>query len=149
MPFRYVIKWRRANPETVSVEAYHKYPQTDGDRRNPAFIIGRASGSGLLMLRHLLERAAKNNTTRKRGNTIHIFLDGNDDKAYEAAYRIGIAVALINRAKTMQELQRGVKYVLNSTPEEIWFWTSKLLDEETGPRTLEALAIISGSIKTK
>ena len=28
-------------------------------------------------------------------------------------------------------------------------WTSKLLDEETGPRTLEALAIISGSIKTK
>jgi hypothetical protein len=34
-------------------------------------------------------------------------------------------------------------------PEEIWFWTSKLLDEEIGEKALNALAILSGAITTQ
>jgi len=149
MPFKYIIKWKRTNPEKVSVEAYHKYPQTEEEKRKPAFIIGKAEGSGLLTIRHLLEKAVKNNPTKKRGSTICILLNENEEKAYETAYRIGLAVALINKAKTTQELQKGVNYILNATPEEIWFWTSKLLDDEINTRALDALAVLSGSMHIK
>jgi hypothetical protein len=149
MPFKYVIKWKRTNPEKVSVEAYHKYPQTEEEKRKPAFTIGKAEGGGLLTIRHLLEKAAKNNPTKKRGNTTYIILNENNETAYETTYRIGLAVALINKAKTTQELQKGVRYILNATPEEIWFWTSKLLDDETNTRALEALAVLSGGTQIK
>ena len=149
MPFKYVIKWKRTNPEKVSVEAYHRYPQTEQEKRKPAFIIGKAEGGGLLTIRHILEKAAKTNPTKKYGNTTHILFDQNNETTYETAYRIGLAVALINKAKTIQEIQKGVQYILNATPEEIWFWTSKLLDDEINTRALEALAILSGSTQIK
>lgn len=59
MPFKYVIKWRKANPEKVSVEAYNKYPQTKEEKTKPLFTIGKAEGGGLIAIRHLLERAAQ------------------------------------------------------------------------------------------
>ena len=145
MPFKYTIKWRRTHPEKVSVEAYHRYPQTEQEKRKPAFIIGKAEGGGLLAIRHVLEKAAKNNPTKKRRNTTYILIDENNETAYETAYRIGLATALVNKAQTPQEIQKGTKYILNATPEEIWFWTSKLLDDEINTKALEALAVISGS----
>jgi len=145
MPFKYIIKWRRTHPEKVSVEAYHRYPHTEQEKRKPAFIIGKAEGGGLLAIRHVLEKAAKNNATRKRRNTTYILLDENNETAYETTYRIGLAAALINKAQTPQEIQKGTKYILNATPEEIWFWTSKLLDDEINTKALEALAVLSGS----
>lgn len=145
MPFKYIIKWRRTHPEKVSVEAYHRYPHTEEEKRKPAFTIGKAEGGGLLAIRHVLEKAAQNNPTKKRRNTTYILLDENNQTAYETAYRIGLATALINKAKTTQEIQKGTKYILNTTPEEIWFWTSKLLDDEINTKALEALAVLSGS----
>ena len=145
MPFKYTIKWRRTHPEKVSVEAYHRYPQTEQEKRKPAFIIGKAEGGGLLAIRHVLEKAAKNNPTRKRRNTTYILLDENNETAYETAYRIGLATALINKAQTPKEIEKGTKYILNATPEEIWFWTSKLLDDEINTKALESLAVLSGS----
>jgi len=145
MPFKYQIKWRRTHPEKVSVEAYHRYPQTEQEKRKPAFIIGKAEGGGLLAIRHVLEKAAKNNPTKKRRNTTYILLDENKETAYETVYRIGLATALINKAQIPQEIQKGTKYILNATPEEIWFWTSKLLDDEINTKALEALAVLSGS----
>ena len=145
MPFKYKIKWQRTHPEKVSVEAYHRYPQTEEEKRKPAFIIGKAEGGGLLAIRHVLEKAAKNNPTKKRRNTTYILLDENGETAYETAYRIGLAAALIDKAQTPQEIQKGTKYILNATPEEIWFWTSKLLDDEINTKALEALAVLSGS----
>ncbi|MEM2129852.1 MAG: hypothetical protein QXZ70_04560, partial [Candidatus Bathyarchaeia archaeon] len=65
--------------------------------------------------------------------------------AYETAYRIGLAAALINKAQTQQEIEKGTRYILNTTPEEIWFWTSKLLDDEINTKALEALAVLSGT----
>jgi len=147
MPFKYKIKWRRTHPEKVSVEAYHRYPQTEQEKRKPAFIIGKAEDGGLLAIRHILEKASQKNPTKKRGNTLYILLDENSKTAYETAYRIGLAVALINKAQTPQEIEKGTKYILNATPEEIWFWTSKLLDDEINTKALEALAVLSGSIQ--
>ncbi len=145
MPFNYLIKWRRTNPEKVVVEAYHKYPKTEEEKNKPLFTIGKAEGGGLLAIRHLLEKAAKKNPTKKRGNITNIFLSENDPEAYEMVYRIGLAVALIDKAKTPEEIEKGSRYVLNVMPEEIWFWTSKLLDDEINSKSLDALAILSGA----
>ena len=145
MPFKYLIKWHRTNPEKVSVEAYHRYPHTEQEKHKPVFTIGKAEGSGILAIRHTLEQAAQSNPTRKRGNITHIHLAENDPAAYENAYRIGLAAALIDKARTTQEIEKGTKYILNTTTEEIWFWTSKLLDDEINTKALEALAVLSGT----
>jgi hypothetical protein len=68
-------------------------------------------------------------------------LDHGDD----AAYRIGLAAALLNRAKDHREMERCVRYILNATPEEVWFWSSKWLDEDLSERAMHALAIMSGT----
>jgi len=147
MPFKYIIKWRRRHPEKVSVEAYHKYPKREIEKRRPAFIIGKAEGAKLIAIRHMLEKAAQNFPTKKYRGTVHIILNESNPTAYEVAYRIGLAVALVNKAQTSHEVQRYVRYIENVMPEEIWFWTSKLLDEETGVRALDSLAVLSG-VKT-
>jgi Trp operon repressor len=145
MPFKYIIKWRKTHPEKVSVEAFHRYPHTEEEKHKPAFTIGKAEGGGLLAIRHLLEKAAQKNPTKKHGNILHILLTENDSAAYETAYRIGLATALIDKAQTQQEIEKGTRYILNTTPEEIWFWTSKLLDDEINTKALEALAVLSGA----
>lgn len=145
MPFKYIIKWRRTQPEKVSVEAYHKYPHTMEERQKPAFVIGKTEGASVLAIRHLLEKASQKFPVRKYKKTTHIILNENNEEAYETAYRVGLAVALLNKAKNPQQIQRCVRYVQSTMPEEIWFWTSKLLDEEVGERALDALFILSGS----
>jgi hypothetical protein len=145
MPFKYIIKWRRTQPEKISVEAYHRYPHTEEEKHKPAFTIGKAEGGGILAIRHALEKAAQKNPTKKRGNNTYIYLTENDPAAYENAYRIGLAAALIDKAETPQQIEKTIKYTLNATPEEIWFWTSKLLDDEINTRALDALAILSGA----
>ena len=147
MPFKYIIKWRKTHPEKVSVEAFHRYPHIEEEKHKPAFTIGKAEGGGILAIRHLLEKAAQKNPIKKHGNTLHILLTENDPAAYETAYRIGLAAALIDKAQTQQEIEKGTRYILNTTPEEIWFWTSKLLDDEINTKALEALAILSGAIQ--
>jgi len=146
MPFKYIIKWRRTHPEKVTVEAYHRYPKTGEEKTKPAFTIGQAEGSSILAIRHVLEKAAQKNPTKKHGNTIHILIDENDPTAYESAYRIGLAAAILSRAQTSAEIEKGTRYILNATPEEIWFWTSKWLDEDLNEKALQALAVMSGSI---
>ena len=96
----------------------------------------------------MLENAAQKNPTKKQGNITKIFLSETDPVAYEMVYRIGLAVALISKAKTQEEM-KGDKIVLNVMPEEIWFWTSKLLDDEINSKSLDALAIISGASHSK
>ena len=145
MPFKYIIKWQRTNPEKISVEAYHRYPKTEEEKSKPAFVIGKATGGGIIAIRHVLEQAAKKHPTKNRGKTIRIFLD----RDIETAYRIGLAVALIDKAETTQQIEKTTKYILNATPEEIWFWTSKWLDDEINSKALEALAILSGGIENK
>jgi len=144
MPFKYVIKWQKTNPEKVRVVAYHRYPKNEREKRYPAFTIGKAEGGGLLAIRHTLEQAAKNHPTQTKSKTTRVLLD----RDVETAYRIGLAAALINRVQTNQQIEKTTRYVLNATPEEIWFWTSKWLDEEINSRALDALAVLSGGTET-
>ncbi|MBC7127932.1 MAG: hypothetical protein H5T32_06970 [Candidatus Methanosuratus sp.] len=146
MPFRYLIRWKKVNPEEVSVEAYHKYPHSEEERRKPAFVIGRGKGSKLLLIRHLLEQAAKKNSTRRYGKSLHIRFN-EDQESYDTVFRIGLAVALIGRANG-DNVDCALRYVLSAPPEEVWFWTSKLLNDETGPRAIGALMVISGAAQT-
>jgi len=143
MPFKYEIKWQKTNPETVKVEAYHRYPKTEEEKRKPAFTIGRAKGGGVLTIRHALEQAAKNHPSERKGSTTRIRLD----RDIETAYRIGLAAALIDASGTTQQIERTTRYVLSATPEEVWFWTSKWLDDDINSKALEALAVLSGGIE--
>jgi hypothetical protein len=120
-------------------------PHTEEEKHKPAFTIGKAEGGGILAIRHILERATQKNPTKKRGNNTYIYLTENDPAAYENAYRIGLAAALIDKAETPQQIEKTTRYTLNATPEEIWFWTSKLLDDEINTRALDALAVLSGA----
>lgn len=99
----------------------------------------------ILAIRHALEKAAQKNPTKKRGSNTYIYLTENDLAAYENAYRIGLATALIDKAQTPQQIEKTTRYTLNATPEEVWFWTSKLLDDEINVRALDTLAILSGA----
>lgn len=94
----------------------------------------------MLTIRHALEKLTEEFPTNKRGRTLRIMLDHDD----EAAYRIGLATALLARAKNPREMEQGVRYILSATPEEVWFWTSKWLNEDLGGRAIQALAIMSG-----
>ena len=43
-------------------------------------------------------------------------------------------------------VQKASDYLLNITDEEVWFWTSKLLDDSVGvSKVISALCIISGT----
>ena len=127
----------------VSVEAYHRYPNTEEEKRKPAFIIGRAEGASVIAVRNMLERAIQKFPSRKYRKTIHIILNANDEEAYETAYRIGLTVAILKKAESPEEIKKYVRYIQSATREEIFFWTSKLLDEEIGEKALDALAILS------
>jgi hypothetical protein len=143
MPFSYLVKWRRSYPESVTVEAYFRYPANLQEKRKPAFIIGHATGSRILTIRHSLEELAERFPCHSRGRTIRILLDHDD----EIAYRIGLAIALLSKAGSATDMERGVRYVLTATPEEVWFWTSKWLDDDVGEKTIQALSIMSGSTR--
>lgn len=140
MPYRYVASWQRACPERLSVYALHRYPVSSEERRSRAFTIGTASGSRLLTLRDTLHKMVESHQHRRRGEGT--FIDfGEDD---EGAYRLGLAASLLMRAGDPWEMERGVRYVLNATSEEVWFWTSKFLDDNVGGNALDALALMAG-----
>ena len=136
-------------PRKSSRRSVPQIPEDKRGKNKPFFVIGKAKGGGLLAIRHLLENAAQKNPTKKQGDITKIFLSETDPVAYEMVYRIGLAVALIDKAKTQEEIEKGARYVLNVMPEEIWFWTSKLLDDEINSKALDALAIISGATPLK
>jgi hypothetical protein len=141
MPFSYVVKWVRSYPESVSVEAHFRYPSNPQEKRKPAFIIGHVSGSRILTIRRALQELMERFPCHSRGRTMRILLDHDD----EAAYRIGLATALLSKVSNALDMERGVRYVLTATPEEVWFWTSKWLDNSVGEKTIQALALMSGS----
>ena len=140
MPFKYVVTWRRTHPESVIVEARPRYSRNPNETQR-AFIIGKATGSRVLTIRQALEDAMKRFPSKRRGRVVRILLDHGDD----VAYRIGLAVALLSKARNHREMEKGVRYVLDATPEEVWFWSSKWLDDSLGERALQALAVMSGT----
>ena len=151
MPFRYVLKWDKGKNEEISVSAYPKYKSTKSKTKKPAFTIGSISGSRTIILRDATENAIKQYGSRKYGEyKEYINFPKNDSDAIAMAYRIGLTAAVLNEAPNNGAVHKATSYLLDATNEEIWFWTSKLLDKKVGQKkTVAALCIISGARRIK
>ena len=146
MPFKYVMKWYQGEKERITIEAWHRYPTTKSDKEKVAFIIGKLEGSRVLLLREKIYQIIHEFGSRKYDKTQRVLFPLDDTKAIAEAYRLGLAASVLNFSGDNSAIQRASNYVLNTTDEEVWFWTSKLLDTHVGPKkTISALCIISGT----
>ena len=146
MPFQYVIKWYLGDIEKITVEAWHRYPTTKKDKEKPAFVIGKLEGNRVLLLRDKIYDIIHKYGSRKYHKTIKISFPPDDPKAIAEAYRIGLSAAVVSNIEDNDSIQKASNYVLDVTDEEIWFWTSKLLNSAIGPqKTISALCIVSGT----
>lgn len=144
MPYKYVLKWSKGEKEKITVEAWNRY-STDKPEK-PLFTIGQISGSRALLLRERVQAVIDAYKARAYGPTLRVEFPPDDPDAIAEAYRIGLAAAVLTHAPDNQAVQHASRYVLSVTKEEVWFWTSKLLDSGIGPqRTISALCIISGT----
>jgi len=151
MPYRYVVKWNKAPPESIRVEAWPRdrslaLPE---EKHKPSFTIGRLKGTRTIMLWHLVDDLASRygSTTKRQTKTID--LPPDDIQAIADAYRLGLAAAALNHIKSEEAAEHTFRYITRATQEEIWFWASKYLgvvDEAIKTqRVVEALCIISNA----
>lgn len=146
MPFKYVLRWTDGEREQIGVEAWVRYPSVPKERKHPAFIIGKVEGSRTIVLRDRVEQAAVSFGMRTVGKTKKVTFPLDDTKGVAEAYRIGLAAAVLRSAEDNQAVNQASRYVLSITDEEVWFWTSKLLDETIGrDRVVDALCVLSGA----
>jgi len=140
------MKWYQGEKERITIEAWHRYPTTKSDKEKVAFTIGKLEGSRVLLLREKIYETIHVYGSKKYDKTIRVSFPLDDTKAIAEAYRIGLAASVLNFAGNNSAVQRASNYVLHTTDEEVWFWTSKLLDASVGPKkTISALCIISGT----
>jgi hypothetical protein len=154
MPFRYVVKWKKAPPESIRVEAWprDKSLALPEELHKPSFIIGRLKGTRTIMLWHLVDDLASRYGAITQKQTITINLPPDDIPVISEAYRLGLAAAALSHIKSEESAEHALRYITRATQEEIWFWASKYLgvvDEaiET-KRVVEALCILSGARKS-
>lgn len=147
MPFKYVMKWQRApEKEKLTIEAWYRHPETKQEKKKPAFQIGSIEGSRVIILRDRIESIISSYGSKRYGQTIRVQFPLDETKAIADAYRLGLAAAVLTHAPDNESLQRASVYVMDMTDEEVWFWTSKLLNVNVGPkRTISALCIVSGA----
>ena len=149
MTYRYIVKWRRAPSEYVSVEAWPRDSSlaTPGERGKPSFTIGRLEGTRNIMLWMIVEDLARRFGSRKRGRLTKIELPPDDIEAVAEAYRLGLAAAALANIESEEAAENALRYITRATQEEIWFWASKFLGVvDKGikrKRVIEALSIIS------
>lgn len=146
MPFKYVLRWTNNAHERIGVEAWARYQTTPRERKHPSFVIGVIEGGRAILLRDRVEQAIATYGARTFGHTRKVAFPLDDTKAIAEAYRIGLAAAVLSSAVDNDSLNRASRYVLSITDEEVWFWTSKLLDSAMSKdRVIDALCIISGA----
>jgi len=146
MPFKYVLRWTNGEREQIGVEAWVRYPSVPKERKHPAFVIGMVEGSRTIVLRDRVEQAASSFGVKTFGKTKKVTFPLDDTKAVAEAYRLGLAAAVLRSAEDNQAVNQASRYVLSITDEEVWFWTSKLLDETIGrDRVVDALCVLSGA----
>ncbi len=151
MPYKYILRWKRAEKETLRVEAWPrtKYLALPKETVRPSFVIGRVSGPRTLMLYGAAKEAIEEYGYKQRGGTIAVHFPPENMKAIGDAYRIGLAAAVLDKASGEDEAEAALQYVLRTTKEEVWFWTSKILRViDSGiqtDRVIQALCLISGA----
>ena len=146
MPFKYILRWTDGEREQIGVEAWVRYPSVPKEHRHPAFVIGVVEGSRTIVLRDRVEQAASAFGVKTFGKIRKVTFPLDDTKAVAEAYRIGLAAAVLHSADDNDAVNRASRYVLSITDEEVWFWTSKLLDATIGrERVIDALCVLSGA----
>ncbi len=146
MPYKYILKWQQGEKERVTVEAWNRYPVSKKEKEKAVFLIGTIDGSRVIILRDLIQKIISLYNSKKFGPTQRVEFPLDDTKAIADAYRVGLAASVLKYAPDNDALQKASMYVLNITNEEVWFWTSKLLDQNVGrQRTISALCIVSGA----
>jgi len=151
MTYKYIVKWRRAPPEYITVEAWPRYPSLalPNERRKPSFTIGRIQGARAIILRQTVTDLEKKFGSRQRGQVKRIELPPDDIQAIADVYRLGLAAAALSQIKSADAAERAYRYITRATREEIWFWTSKYLgvveDAIKTKRVVKALCLISGA----
>lgn len=149
MPYRYVLKWKRGYTESISVEAWPKTKELAvlKENKRPSFIIGKLNGSRTIMLRQQVEDAIHTYGPTTRGSTIRIDCPKDDVPAIATAYRIGLAAGVLAGIHDLESVEHAYQYVTRATPEEIWFWASKMLGViDHAPRkrnVVKALSILA------
>uniref|UniRef100_A0A6M3M5D1 Uncharacterized protein n=1 Tax=viral metagenome TaxID=1070528 RepID=A0A6M3M5D1_9ZZZZ len=149
MTYRYVLKWRKAPGEYISVEAWPRDRSltTPEERGKPSFTIGKLEGTRNIMLWMMVEDLAGRFGSRKRGRLTRVELPPDDIGAVAKAYRVGLAAAALATIESEEAAENALRYITRATQEEIWFWASKFLgvvDEGIKrERVIEALSIIS------
>ena len=150
MPYKYIIKWRKAPHEAIIVEAWPKDKSLSlpEERNKPSFIIGKLKGTRTIMLWQAINDLAARYGSKTQGRTTRIALPPDDIPAIADAYRIGLASSALSQIKSEEASEHALRYITRATQEEIWFWTSKYLgvvDEAIKTRrVVEALCVISG-----
>lgn len=146
MPYKYVLKWYRGEDERVVVEAWTRYPTSDQEKKRPEFTIGEVNGSQVILIRDRVERAVETYGHKRYDKMLRVTFPLDDVNAIAEAYRIGLAAAVLTHAGGKPEMIKASSYVLGITDEEVWFWTSKLLDRRIGSkRAISSLCIMSGT----
>lgn len=153
MPYKYILKYRKNQNEYIKVEAWPKFKRfaTKKEKNRPSFIIGSVKGSKTLILWHLIEGYEKKYKLIKNKTSFTILYPSEDATAINDAYRLGLAVAAVNSSNDNCLAQCSINYIMNSSIEEIWFWTSKFLgvlgNKTEIDRVLNSLYVISGGKK--
>jgi hypothetical protein len=146
MPFKYVLRWTNGEREQIGVEAWVRYPTMPKERKHPAFVIGMVEGSRTIVLRDRVEHAAALYGARTFGKSKRVTFPLDDTKAVAEAYRIGLTAAVLRSAEGNEAVNRASRYVLSVPDEEVWFWTSKLLDPTVSrEQVIDALCVLSGA----
>lgn len=152
MTYRYVLRFIRYNKtEKITVEAWPRKKElaTPQELRKPSFIIGTLTGKRTSMAYYLTrELVSKYGAIKTKRGFIIRFPDNSIDAILDA-YHIGLVLATISNASTEVEAENALRYIERCTPEEIWFWTSKLLGiirkSIPAQNVVRALTILAGS----
>ena len=151
MSYKYILKYSRGVEQKITIEAWPRLREyaNNGEKRKPSFIIGSLEGSRTLMLWHHIEQSRKKYDSIKKGKYVHVNYPPEDADAVNDAYRLGLAAAVVDAAIDADFADMALRYIMNATKEEVWFWTSKILgvvgEKSDRERMMNAIFLISGA----
>ncbi len=151
MTYKYVLKWKTGEKSKIVVEAW---PSSDkialsSERKKPSFVIGSTKGKRTIILMSIIEELKKKYKVKNKNGLHRIDFPFDDIEAIADVYRIGLAAEVVTKSKDFDSADGSLQYILRSTTEEIWFWSSKLLgvvgSKIDASRVINALTMLSNS----
>jgi hypothetical protein len=150
MTYRYVLRIRKTkNTEKITVEAWpsRKELATPAEMRRPTFIIGSLKGPKTSLVYYQIKALLNKYGAKKVKTGLVLQFPQQSIEAIVDAYRTGLMLATLSKARTDEEAENVLRYIEKCTPEEIWFWTSKYLgiinNSPLSDKVVKALATLA------